>query len=101
MLVQKCEGSFLYAYYLVKEIKEINFADEANISDYAPKGISCFYEKQFKHLRTGLQGFNPNILKGFANVVAASRAPLPIKILFKCIDLSDDEYEIRNAISNI
>ena len=100
-LVRKCEGSFLYAYYLVKELKEINFVDKANISDYAPKGISGFYEKQFKHLRTGLQGFNPNILNGFVNVVAASRAPLPIKILFKCINLSDEEYEIRNAIINI
>ena len=61
-LVWNCEGSFLYAYYLVKELREMNFVDEANISDYAPKGISSFYEKQFKHLRTGLQGFNPNIL---------------------------------------
>ena len=100
-LVWNCEASFLYAYYLVKELREMNFVDEANISDYAPKGISGFYEKQFKHLRTGLQGFNPNILKGFVNVVAASKAPLPIKILFECIDLSDEEYEIRNAISNI
>ncbi|CAB4014427.1 E3 ubiquitin- ligase DZIP3, partial [Paramuricea clavata] len=100
-LVRNCEGSFLYAYYLVKELKEMNFVDEANISDYAPKGISGFYEKQFKHLRAGLQGFKPNILKGFVNIVSASKAPLPIKILFECIYLSDEEYEIRNAISNI
>ncbi len=104
-LVSKCEGSFLYAYYLVNELKEMDLGIEPNLNDYVPKGISGFYEKQFKRLKTGLQRFRPDtwssILKCFLNVVAASREPLPIKILFTCMGLSGAEYEIRETIIGI
>ena len=97
-LVKKCQGSFLYAYYMVKELKEIDSGVELNLRDYAPKGISGFYERQFKRLRKGLQ---PGIFNGFVNVVAASKAPLPIKIILKCMNLSDEDYETRNIIISI
>ena len=101
-LVSKCEGSFLYAYYMVEELKEMDAGIEPNLRDYAPRGISGFYEKQFKRLRTGLQQHDPGILNAFVNVVAASSGtPLPIKILLKCMNLSDKKYEIRNTIINI
>ena len=58
-LVSKCEGSFLYACYMVKELKEMDAGVEPNLSDYTPKGISGFFEKQFKRLRTGLQQHDP------------------------------------------
>ena len=109
-LVQKCSGSFLYAYYLVTELKSSHMGNElkssymgieANLSDYVPKGISGFYEKQFKRLRTGLGDTKPrNTFKSFVNVVAASEEPLPIKIVLRCMDLSVEEYEVRNAIVN-
>ena len=95
----------MYAYYLVNELKEMDLGIEPNLSDYVPKGISGFYEKQFKRLKTGLQRFNSetwsSILKSFVNVIAASREPLPIKILFACIGLSGAEYEIRDTIIGI
>ncbi len=59
-LVSKCEGSFLYAYYLVNELKEMDLGIEPNLNDYVPKGISGFYERQFKRLKTGLQRFRPD-----------------------------------------
>jgi hypothetical protein len=78
---------------------------EPNLSDYVPKGISGFYEKQFERLKTGLQRFNPDtsssILKSFVNVIAASRVPLPMKILVECMDVSSEEFEIREAIIGI
>ena len=101
-LVRKCEGSFLYAYHMVKELKEMFAGIEPNLRDYAPRGISGFYEKQFKRLETSLQPHDPDILKPFVNVVAASSGtPLPIKILLKCMNLSDEKYEIRNTIINV
>ena len=100
-LVFLCQGSFLYAYYMVKELKEMGAGIEPNITDYAPRGISGFYEKQFKRLKTGLQPHDPDILNAFINVVAASSGtPLPIKILLKCMNLSDEKYIIRNTILN-
>ena len=101
-LVSLCQGSFLYAYYMVKELKEMGAGIEPNLCDYAPRGISGFYEKQFKRLKTSLQPHDPGILNAFVNVVAASfEAPLPIKILLKCMNLSDEKYKIRNTIINV
>ena len=100
-LVSLCQGSFLYAYYMVKELKEMGAGIEPNLRNYAPRGISGFYEKQFKRLKTGLQSHDPDILNAFINVVAASSGtPLPIKILLKCMNLSDEKYIIRNTIIN-
>ena len=102
LLVILCQGSFLYAYYMVKELKEMGAGIEPNLHDYAPRGISGFYEKQFKRLKTSLQPHDPGILNAFVNVVAASSGtPLPIKILLKCMNLSDEEYKIRNTIINV
>ena len=101
-VVKKSEGSFLYAYHMVKELKEMVAGIEPNLRDYAPRGISGFYEKQFKRLKTGLQPHDPGILNAFVNVVAASSGtPLPIKILLKCMNLSDEKYKIRNTIINV
>ena len=101
-LVSLCQGSFLYAYYMVNEEKEMVAGIEPNFCDYAPSGISGFYEKQFKRLKTGLQPHDPGILNAFVNVVAASSGtPLPIKILLKCMNLSDEKYKIRNTIINL
>ena len=101
-LVSKCEGSFLYAYYLVNELKEMDLGIEPILKDYVPKSISGFYEKQFKRLKTDLQRFKPDtyssFLKRFVNVVAASREPLPITILFACMGLSTVDFEIRQTI---
>ena len=100
-LVFLCQGSFLYAYYMVKELKEIRAGIEPNLRNYAPGGISGFYEKQFERLKAGLQPHDPDILNAFINVVAASSGtPLPIKILLKCMNLSDKKYIIRNTIIN-
>jgi hypothetical protein len=104
-LISKCEGSFRYAYYLVDELKEKDLGIEPNLSAYVPKGISGFYEKQFKRLRTDLQRLNPStessIFKGFVNVIAASREPLPMKIICTYMGLSSEEFEIREAMIGI
>ena len=86
---------------MVKELKEMDAGVEPSLSDYAPWGISGFYEKQLLRLRKGLQQRYRGILKRFVNVVASCGAPLPIRILLKCMNLSDEDYEIRNIIINI
>ncbi len=104
-LISKCEGSFLYAYLLVNELKEMQLGIEPNLNDYVPKGISGFYEKQFKRLKSGLKGFEQNkevsIFRCFVDVVAASKEPLPIKILLLSLGLSGEEFEIRETIIGI
>jgi hypothetical protein len=106
-LISKCEGSFLYAYYSVNALKKMDLGIEPNLKDYVPKGISGFYEKQFGRLKTGLQSSIPDtwssVFKSFLNVVAASREPLPMKVLVTCmgLGLSSEEYVMRETIMGI
>jgi hypothetical protein len=106
-LISKCEGSFLYAYYLVNELKKMDLGIEPNLNDYVPKGISGFYDKQFGRLKTGLQSSIPDtwssVFKSFLNVIAASREPLPMKVLVTCmgLGLSSEEYVMRETIIGI
>ena len=99
-LIGECNGSFLYAYYMVTELKERHVRGESIQLDFVPKGISGFYSKQFERLSKGLQRFIPGILDSFINVIAASEGPIPIPILVKCMELSDEDYVIRSAIIN-
>jgi hypothetical protein len=103
LLISKCEGSFLYAYYLVDELKKMDLGFEPELSDYVPNGISGFYEKQFKRLKADLQRtkLDASIFNSFVNVVAASRKPLPMKIIFACVGVSTKTFQIRNAIIGI
>ena len=103
--VSKCQGSFLYAYYLVKEIKQVDSGNEANVNVNIPKGISGFYEKQFERLKKDLQCYEQktgvSIFKNFINVVGVSEEPLPFRFLFTCVDLYSEQFEIRNTIVGI
>ena len=85
---------------MVNELKEMHVEGESIVTDFVPKGISGFYSKQFERLAKSLQCHKPDILQSFVNVVAASKAPLPITILVKCMGLSDEDYKIRSAIVN-
>ena len=109
-LISKCEGSFLYAYYLVSALKQGGQGFEPISKDYISIGIAGFYHKQFTRLTKSLERckperFEPNawssIPKGFINVIAASKEPLPCKILFTCMGLSDEEFNIREMIIGI
>ena len=101
-LMSKCEGSFLYAYYLVNDIKQKGLGIEPDVNNYNPKGISGFYEQQFERLKTDLQQYKQiaevSIFKIFVNVIAASETPLPFSILLKCMGLPNLEFEIREKI---
>ena len=101
-LMRNCQGSFLYAYYLINELNQKHSEIKRNINDYIPKGISEFYEKQFERLKTDLELYKHDtgvsIFNRFVNVVAASRKPLPFSIVFTCMGLSNEVFELRQAI---
>ena len=102
-LVSTCKGSFLYAYYLVKE--QVDSGSKPNVNVDIPKGISGFYEKQFERLKKDLQCYKHeagvSIFRNFINVIAATEEPLPFKFLFACIDLLGEQFEVRKTIVGI
>ena len=102
-LVSKCQGSFLYAYYLVKV--QVNLGSNPNVNVHIPKGISGFYEKQFERLKKDLQCYEQktgvSIFENFINFVAASKERLPFRFLFACMDLFSERFEVRKTIIGI
>ena len=104
-LISKCEGSFLYAYHLVIELQKRDLGIEPNLDEFVPKGISGFYEQQFKRLQASLLNVNADpelsVLESFVNIVAASKHPLPIKILFTGMGLSSKDYNVREIIISV
>ena len=74
-VISKCEGSFLCAYYLVSELREKGLIFEPDLRHCNLNSIAGFNDKQFKHLKIGLQALKQDssscILKSFINVIAA------------------------------
>ena len=104
-LVSRCEGSFLYAYYLVEEIQQVDSEIKPSIIVDIPKGISGFYEKQFERLKKDLRCYEQktgvSIFKNFINVVSTSEQPLPFRFLFACLELFNERFEVRKTIVGI
>ncbi|XP_046857741.1 uncharacterized protein LOC124451156 [Xenia sp. Carnegie-2017] len=59
LLVEKCEGSFLYAYHAQESLKKGKFKITfENIKQLVPSGLSGVYTKQFKRVKELLRSFN-------------------------------------------
>ncbi|XP_046848718.1 uncharacterized protein LOC124442260 [Xenia sp. Carnegie-2017] len=56
LLVEKCKGSFLYAYHGQAELKRENIElTSESIKGLVPHGLSCFYKKEFHRVKTSLK----------------------------------------------
>ncbi|XP_046858540.1 uncharacterized protein LOC124451989 [Xenia sp. Carnegie-2017] len=57
LLIEKCEGSFLYAYHAQESLKkEKTELTVENIKQLVPTGLSKFYKEEFKRLNELLKG---------------------------------------------
>lgn len=104
-LVHKCQGSFLFAYHTQMDLKKMKKQlTMENVSQLVPKGISGFYEKQFKRLRDHLHDLAPSKLdlKCFLETLVAAKGPLPLSLLPECLGLPDNaSYEVRKRINDV
>ncbi|XP_046858222.1 uncharacterized protein LOC124451659 [Xenia sp. Carnegie-2017] len=107
LLVKKCEGSFLYAYYaqLSFNKKNIELTCE-NIRQLVPSGLSGVYTKQFKRVKELLTKESPRnsvisetTFMRFLELLAACREFLPLTLLFSYLGISGDiKFEVRSKI---
>ncbi|XP_046858131.1 uncharacterized protein LOC124451516 [Xenia sp. Carnegie-2017] len=89
-LVEKCDGSFLYAYYAQRSLKEENTElTFKSIRQLVPSGLSGVYTKQFKRVKELLTKKSPRnsvisetSFKQFLELLAACREFLPLTLLF-------------------
>ncbi|XP_046857557.1 uncharacterized protein LOC124450950 [Xenia sp. Carnegie-2017] len=106
-LVNKCEGSFLYAYHAQLSLKKENVEfTEKNIQQLVPSGLSGVYTKQFKRVEELLMKEIPRnsvILETtfmqFLELLAACREFLPLTFLFSYLGFSGDiKFEVSSKI---
>ncbi|XP_046857558.1 uncharacterized protein LOC124450951 [Xenia sp. Carnegie-2017] len=106
-LVEKCEGSFLYAYYAQLSLKEENIElTYENIQELVPSGLSGVYTKQFKRVKQLLTKESPRnsvisetTFIQFLELLAACREFLPLTLLFSYLGFSGDiKFEVRSKI---
>ncbi|XP_046858510.1 uncharacterized protein LOC124451954 [Xenia sp. Carnegie-2017] len=106
-LVEKCEGSFLYAYYAQLSLKEENIElTYETIRQLVPSGLSGVYTKQFKRVKELLTKESPRnsavsetTFMQFLELLAACREFLPLTLLLSYLGFSGDiKFEVRSKI---
>ncbi|XP_046857812.1 uncharacterized protein LOC124451232 [Xenia sp. Carnegie-2017] len=106
-LVEKCEGSFLYAYYAQQSLNKENIElTYENIRQLVPSGLSGVYTKQLKRVKEMLTKksrrnsvISETTFMQFLELLAASREFLPLTLLFSYLGFSGDiKFEVRSKI---
>ncbi|XP_046862680.1 uncharacterized protein LOC124456240 [Xenia sp. Carnegie-2017] len=106
-LVEKCEGSFLYAYYAQLSLKKENIEfTHHNIQQLVPSGLSGVYIKQFKRVKelltkksTRKSVISETTFMQFLELLAACREFLPLTLLLSYLGFYGDiKFEVRSKI---
>ncbi|XP_046862684.1 uncharacterized protein LOC124456244 [Xenia sp. Carnegie-2017] len=106
-LVDKCEGSFLYAYHAQQSLNKENIElTYENILQLVPSGLSGVYTKQFKRVKELLTDkstrnsvISETTFMQFLELLAACREFLPLTFLFSYLGFSGDiKFEVRSKI---
>ena len=105
-LVQKCEGSFLYAYHVQSELRkrsDLNTMTCEKIIEFLPRGLDSFYEIYFQRLEDELKAIvheELDLLK-VLEMVVASKGPLPLSFVTNALGLPPASQQTQNVISKV
>jgi hypothetical protein len=104
--VEKCEGSFLFAFYAQSELQKCDDLDKITfheIIEFLPIGLDFTYQAYFQRLEEELKA----IMRGDLNVLrvlemlVASKAPLPLTFVTQALGLAPDCREAKNIINKV
>jgi hypothetical protein len=105
-LVEKCEGSFLYVFYVQTELQkrcDLHKMTWDDINEFVPKGLDSTYQRYFRRLEDELKAImqeNFDVLR-FLETVVASKAPLPLIFVTRAFGLAPDCRETKNVINKV
>ncbi len=105
-LVRKCEGSFLFAFYVQSELQKRSDLDKITfkeIIEFLPKGLDSLYQVYFQRLEAELKAIvheNLDVLK-VLEMVVASKGPLPLNFVTQALGLSPDCRQTKNIINKV
>ena len=105
-LAKKCEGSFLYAFYIQFELGKRDDLDKMTldeIKNFLPKALDSVYMKYVKRLEDELKAIIPenlDVLK-ILEMLVAVEGPLPLTFVTRALGLARDCRETRKIINNV
>ena len=105
-IVEKCEGSFQYAFHVQNELgkrKDLDTMTSKEILSSVPKGMNDVYKKYFDCLRDELEAVmneKPDILK-LLQLLVASETPIPLTFVARVLNLVPDSIEMREIICKV
>ena len=105
-LVEMCEGSFLYAFFVQSELKKRDDLDQMmldEIAEFLPKGLDYVYHKYFRRLEDELKAIMPenfDVLK-VLEILVASKGPVPLTFISRTLGLASDCRETKNVINKV
>ncbi|XP_078383723.1 uncharacterized protein LOC144666209 [Oculina patagonica] len=102
-LVDKSEGVFLYAYFLVDFIqKNVSLLTEEQLESTLPLGISSVFLSHFKRLENELckeLKVEEDQMLSFLCALTASREPLPVAFVYGLLSLSGRHLSVQRRIN--
>ncbi len=112
VIVEKCEGSFLYAFYVQHELRKRDDLDTMTFEDFMsflPEGMDSVYHSYFHRLEIELEVVmkrNPDLFKLLELLVAiddidTDEAALPLMFVPRVLDLSLDCRETKKIINKV
>ncbi|CAB4017174.1 E3 ubiquitin- ligase DZIP3 [Paramuricea clavata] len=106
MLVEMCEGSFLYAFFAQSELQKRDDLDKVKFDEiikFVPKGLDSIYEAYFKRLEAELKAIMPGNLDVLRvlEMLVACEGPLPLTFVARAFGLASDCRETKNIINKV
>ena len=105
-IVKKCEGSFLFAFHVQKEISKRQDLVDIRVEEimlWRPKGIESMYEEYFHRLDKELEAIlkrKPELFKLLEMLVAANNC-LPLRFVCRVLGLDLDCRETVKIIDKV
>ena len=106
-IVEKCEGSFLYAFNVQHELRkreDLDSMTSLDIMSFLPEGMGSVYYAYFHRLEIELKAVmkrSPDLFKLLELLVATETHELPLMFIPRILDLSLDCRETKKIINKV
>ena len=107
-LVEKCQGSFLFAYHVVlsltRQIKNES-SKVVDVESCVPTSISSVYQEYFDRLKKELAPLFPgkteHFFQNILEILTAARGPLPLSFVAEVLELPADTHQMKEVIRTV
>ena len=104
-LVEKCQGSFLFAHHLVLSLTrqiENESSIVVDVESCVPTSISSVYQEYFDRLKQELAPLFPGktgiFFQNILEILTAAGGPLPLSVVAEVLELPADTHQMKEVI---